>query len=255
VPNFLLYFSLSILLLGCSIDDLPSCVGSGDEGLICKDYQYIDGIYNGLNNYYYDESGSVLLSKVTQSKSGKEDGSIFYNYNSVNELVSIEYINYLGDVVRVKTIKYNDGHVVQEENSGDINDKIIYQYSSGLLQNIIYMEGNIIKSKDSLEYVANTSDLHKTFKYYGGILSSITYNVWFGNSILKQTVYDNGGNKKGSVVRRYSPNKLLTEKVDYNVENKVIVREVYKYMAGYLVEIIKEEEGGEIFEKIVYQRF
>jgi hypothetical protein len=254
VQNFLLYFSLSILLLGCSIDDLPGCEGSGDEGLICKEYQYVDGVYNGLNNYYYDESGSILLSKVTQSKSGKKDGSVFYNYNSINELVCIEYINYLGDVARVKTIKYDDGYVVEEENSGDINDKIIYQYSSGLLENVIYMEGNIIKSEDSLEYFENTSDLYKTVKYSGGILSSITYNVWFGSSILKQTVYDNGGNKKGSIVRRYSPNKVLTEKVDYNFEDEVIFREVYKYIAGYLVEIIKEE-GGEMFEKIVYQRF
>lgn len=254
--NLLLYFNLFILFLGCSVDDLPSCEGNGNEGEICKEFQYVGGRYNGFNEYYYDESGAVLLSKITRSKSGSKGGSVFYSYNNYSELVEVEYINYLGDVVRVKTFKYDaDGRIVEKDDSGDINEKVIYQYANGLLQNIIYMQGDIVASQDSLEYFTNTSNLYRTIKYSGGILSLITYDVWFGNSMLKQTVYDTDGNKKSSVVSRYNSNKVLTEKIDYNTENNIEVREVYSYTEGYLIEVIKEDGSGIVFEKLVYQRF
>lgn len=254
--NYLLYFSLFVIVFGCSVDHLPGCEGNGAGGEICKEYQYVDGNYNGLNNYFYDESGKVLLSKITMSKSGSIEGSVFYNYNNEGRLVDVEYINSLNNVIRNQSFEYHqNGSVSKEENVGDVNDKKLYYYDSNVLIKIEYFEEGILVSKDSMEYFTNTNDLYRTINYKSGIISTITYDVWYGSSLLKKTVFDAFGVLQSSSVRKYNINDVLIEEIDYSSTNAVQIKTSFKYDSGKLYEIEKEDGQGRVFEKLVYQRF
>ena len=139
----LLFFTIFI---SCSVDDLPGCEGSGNPYEICREYQYINGDYNGVNNYFYDDSGSVLISKSTLSASGRKEGFVFYNYNSLGFLSSIEYVNGLSDLVRLISYKYDlDGVLIEENNSIDFNQKKNYNYINGVLYRVVYSEDKLIE--------------------------------------------------------------------------------------------------------------
>ena len=245
-----------IVLFSCSVDDLPGCEGSGSTGEICKEYQYVNGDYNGLNNYFYDETGSVLISKVTVSSSGKKEGSVFYSYNSISKLSGSEYLSTSGDVVKALTYKYNsDGVLIEEQNSVDFDQIKNYNYVNGILETVSYSESGILTAKDSLEYFTGTSDLYRTIKYIGGNISSVVYNEWFGSDVLKESTFDAVGTKVGSFVSRYNGDGVLVEKIEYTAGNNVKIKEVYSYSGNLLIEIVKKDGQGNEFEKLVYQRF
>ena len=253
---YLLQFVLIINLLSCSIDDLPGCEGNGNADEICKEYQYLDGDYNGLNNYFYDESGSVLISKMTLSSSGSEEGSVFYNYDSTSRLSHVEYVNGLSEVVRVISYKYdNNGSLIEETNSIDVDKTINYNYINGSLKSISYSKNGILASKDSLEYFTNSKDLYRTLKYINGSLHSIVYNEWFGSDVLKESTFDAIGTKTSSLVSRYNLAGLLINRISYTSGGSVKVKEFYIYSENNLIEISKEDGQGNVFEKLVYQRF
>ena len=253
---YLLKFVLIINLLSCSVDDLPGCEGNGNPDEICKEYQYLDGDYNGLNNYFYDESGSVLISKITLSSSGGEEGSVFYNYDSVNRLSNVEYVDGLSKVVRVVSYKYNyNGSLIEETNSIDFDRKTNYNYVNGFLKSINYFENGILVSVDSLEYFTNSKDLYRTLKYIKGSIYSVVYNEWFGSDVLKESTFDAIGTKTSSLVSRYNSAGLLINKISYTSGGSVKVKEFYIYSENNLMEISKEDGQGNVFEKLVYQRF
>lgn len=245
-----------IVLTSCSVDDLPGCEGTGNPYEICREYQYVNGNYNGVNNYFYDDSGSVLISKSTFSASGRKQGSSFYNYNSLGMLSSVEYFNSLSKLVRMISYKYNvDGVLIEEINSIDFNQTKNYNYINGVLFSVLYSENGILTAKDSLEYFSNTTDLYRTLKYENGILSSVVYNEWFGSDLLKETTFDGTGVKMSSLVSRYNNSGLVFEKVFYTQGDNVKIKEFYVYSENKLMEIIKEDGQGNVFERLVYQRF
>lgn len=253
---YLLQFVLIINLLSCSIDDLPGCEGNGNADEICKEYQYLDGDYNGLNSYFYDESGSVLISKMTISSSGGEEGSVFYNYDSASRLSSIEYVNGLSVAVRLISYKYNyNGSLIEETNSIDVDKTTNYNYINGSLKSINYSKNGIPASKDSLEYFTNSKDLYRTLKYINGSLHSVVYNEWFGSDVLKESTFDAIGTKTSSLVSRYNLAGLLINRISYTSGGSVKVKEFYIYSENNLIEISKEDGQGNVFEKLIYQRF
>ncbi len=253
---YLLNIILILVLFSCSVDELPGCEGNGSTGEICKEYQYVNEDYNGLNSYFYDESGSVLISKITQSGSGSKEGSVFYSYNSKSELSHVEYVNTLNDVVKAVAYQYNnDGALIEEINSVDFNQTKNYNYANGLLRTVAYSENGNLTAKDSLEYFSTTVDLYRTIKYIGGSISSVVYNEWFGSDVLKESTFDAVGTKTGSLILRYNASGVLIEKIAYTGGNSVKVKEVYVYSDDKLSEIIKEDGQGKVFEKLVYQRF
>jgi hypothetical protein len=235
---------------------LPGCEGGGNAGEICKEYQYVNGDYNGLNSFYYDQSGSMLLSKVTQSRSGSKEGSVFYSYNLVSELTGVEYLNSLSNVVRVEAYEYNSsGSLIEEINSVDFDQKKSYSYADGLLQSVEYTIANVLTARDSFDYYSNTTDLHRTIKYVDGKISKVIYNEWFGTTVQKESSFDATGAKLGSIVSRYNGVGVLIEVIEYTAVNSVKVKTIYVHEEDNLTEILKEDGQGNEFEKLVYQRF
>ena len=73
--------------------------------------------------------------------------------------------------------------------------------------------------------------------------------------LLKETTFDGTGVKMSSLVSRYDNSGLVFEKVFYTQGANVKIKEFYVYSENKLMEIIKEDGQGNVFERLVYQRF
>lgn len=242
-------------MFGCSIDELPGCDGTGVSGEICKEYQYVYGEYNGLNNYMYNADGDQLLVKVTQSKSGSEEGSTYYSYDAKDRVSKIELRNSGGVMIQSKTYHYNSNDQLSSEVvEGDDPSSILYIYNNGLLIAKTYAKDAVYQI-DSLEYYSGTTDLYRTLKYAQGSVFEIEYNEWFGESINRKTCFDQMGEKLGSTVDRFDATNNLIEEIEYTSNDNVKVQTSYNYVQNVLHEVIKTDADQVVFEQLVYQRF
>lgn len=254
--NLFCYIALLFIASSCSVDELPGCDGNGLAGEICKEYQYVYGEYNGLNSYMYNEAGDRLLIKVTQSKTGSEEGSTYYSYDDQGRRVGVELRGAGGNVIQTQSFFYNSNNeLFKEETVGDETNAIVYSYSNGILIAKTYATDGAVYQVDSMEYYAGTSTLYRTLKYAQGSVFEIEYVEWFGEGIKRESRYDNFGVKLGSSVERFNGSAELIEKIEYTENDNVKTTSNYDYINGVLNEIIKTDLDSEVFEKLVYQRY
>ena len=165
---------IPLFIIGCSVDELPPCEGVGMEGEICKEYQYVFGSYNGVNEYEYD-LGTNLLSKVTtKRKNGSTEGVTKYGYNADGLITSIVLEDSKGKVLSEKTTTYNsDQNVLLETLIGQTNSQTESNYEGSLLKAVSYKNEGVIEWVDSLEYYSGTNDLYRKLRFREGVLSEI----------------------------------------------------------------------------------
>lgn len=253
--SFFYVFLIVGSLISCSKDDLPGCIGNGQEGEICKEYQYTFGEYNGLNDYQYDESGDYLVNKITKSSSGKTEGSVHYFYAPNGVVSKIELKNANAETLQEKVFVYNDeGDVLEEKTTGNVNVSKSFKYENSVLRSIDNFEEGVIVSTDSVEYFTGTTDLYRTLNFQDGEVTRITYNEWFGEVLRKESVYNGNGIKQESKVERYENGKII-EELFYTAAGNISQEIAYKYEGGRLKEVNKTDESGKVFEQLIYQRF
>ena len=249
-----LYLLLLFTFIGCSVDELPPCEGDGTEGAICKEYQYVYGNYNGLNEYEYDKDGR-LISKITKRKNGSEEGSTNYDYDSVGRVISIDLKASNGNLLTSQVFKYDAVRILKEEVTGQLNQTTQYIYSNNvLIAQENYKEGEL-ESIDSLEYYSGTSVLYRVLNYEQGVLTQILLIESFSNNTEKRSYLNANGVLKSSNVRRFDELGNLIEDLDYNSIGDVVLRILYSYNQNQLDQITRFNESDEEFERIEYQRY
>lgn len=252
---FVLYIGLVFICFNCSVDELPACEGVGMEGEVCKEYQYVYGDYNGLNDYLYSADGEQLLVKTTQSKSGTEEGSTYYSYDDQDRVIQIDLRDSGGELFQTQTFNYNSNdELTSEEVDGDDSYSISYWYLNGVLKARTYKKSAVYQI-DSLEYYSGTSDLYRTLKYKNGSVFEIEYNEWYGEFVNQKSRYDQFGQKLGSVIERFNALKERVEVIEYTANDNLKTKAVYTNFEGKLIEVVKYNSEDVVFEKLVYQRF
>jgi len=249
-----LYLLLLFTFIGCSVDELPPCEGEGAEGAICKEYQYVYGSYNGLNDYEYDKDGR-LISKITKRKNGSGEGSTNYAYDSVGRVISIDLKASNGNLLTSQVFKYDAVRILKEEVTGQLNQTTQYIYLNDvLIAQENYKEGEL-ESVDSLEYYSGTPVLYRVLNYKQGVLTQILLIERFSNNTEKRSYLNANGVLKSSNVRRFDEVGNLIEDLDYNSIGDVVLRILYSYNQNQLDQITRFNESDEEFERIEYQRY
>ena len=249
-----LYLLLLFTFIGCSVDELPPCEGEGVEGAVCKEYQYVYGRYNGLNDYEYDKEGR-LISKITKRKNGSGEGSTNYTYDSAGRVILIDLKSSNGNLLTTRVLKYDAIKLLKEEVNGQLNQTTQYIYLNNLLiakEN--YKEGEL-ESIDSLEYYSGTSVLYRILNFEKGVLTQILLIESFSNNTEKRSYLNANGVLKSSNVRRFDEVGNLMEDLNYNSIGDVILRILYSYNQNKLDKITRFNESDEEFERIEYQRY
>jgi len=248
------YLFLLYTFVGCSIDELPPCEGEGIEGAICKEYQYVYGSYNGLNDYEYDKA-ERLISKITKRKNGSSEGTTNYAYDSVGRVISIDLKASSGNLLTSRVFKYDATRILKEEVTGQLNQTTQYIYFNNILiakEN--YKEG-ALESVDSLEYYSGTSVLYRVLNYKQGILTQILLIESFSNNTEKRSYLNANGVLQSSNVRRFDEVGNLIEDLNYNSIGVNILRILYSYNQNQLNQITRFNDSGDEFERIEYQRY
>lgn len=249
-----LYLLLLFTFIGCSVDELPPCEGEGAEGAVCKEYQYVYGLYNGLNDYEYDKE-ERLISKITKRKNGSGEGSTNYTYDSAGRVISIDLKSSNGNLLTTRVLKYDAIKLLKEEVNGQLNQTTQYIYLNNLLiakEN--YKEGEL-ESIDSLEYYSGTSVLYRILNFEKGVLTQILLIESFSNNTEKRSYLNANGVLQSSNVRRFDEVGNLMEDLNYNSIGDVILRILYSYNQNKLDKITRFNESDEEFERIEYQRY
>ena len=146
-------FLVIVFQVSCTIDELPSCEGLGEEGEICKEYQYIFGRYNGVNEYEYDINTGFLSQITTKRKNGSIEGVAQYSYNDLGFVSSIVFQDSKGQLLKEKSIYYNDlGDIDTEITIGESKVEYKYHYDGYVLNSSVLSINGEVEWVDSIEY-------------------------------------------------------------------------------------------------------
>ena len=249
--------SLFVLFLtNCSIDELPSCEGIGFEGQICKEYQYVFGRYNGLNEYEYDLNTSFISKIITKRKNGSVEGIANYSYDDQGRLLSIVFKDSKGQLLKDKKIYYNEvGGIEAEVILGKTKTEHNYYYVGNVLSAEIFSVNGQIKWSDSLEYFTGTNEIYRKFRFIENVLYQITYYEGFTNNVIEERVTNYNGITQSKKVTHYNENQEIIEELTYSKENVLLNKVAYIYFDGELDKIEKYNESGEKYEELNYQRY
>lgn len=244
------------LILSCKIDHLPSCKGEGVEDEICKEYQYVFGRYNGVNEYAYENSSSFLSTITTISKNGSIDGVKRFYYNQEGLLISTILENSNGQHISEKMIFYNAaGDIERETISGNINTENLYYYNEGILQVELFLKNEKVEWTDSLEYYSGTTDIYRKLRYINNLLTQITYFETFTNNILEEKITNSAGITLSRKVTRFNEKQDRIEELTYSSEKILTNKVTYFYVDRMIDRIEKHNESGLEYEIIQYQRY
>lgn len=251
-----LTFLYCLILFGCSVDELPPCEGEGIEGEICKEYQYVFGRYNGVNDYQYDLITELVSNVTTKRKNGSVEGVTRYSYNDDNQITLINLEDSKGNVLTSKLTTYNDeGEVLSVKITGQVDTELKYIYSNEVLIAQEFKESGVASWVDSLEYYSETTDLYRKLRYSDGNLSQIVYFDSFANNINEERIANPNGIIQSKKVIRFDEFNNVLEELNYSGSNTLLGRVVYVYDGNILDRVEKYNESGEEFEEINYQRF
>ena len=182
-------FLVIVFQVSCTIDELPSCEGLGEEGEICKEYQYIFGRYNGVNEYEYDINTGFLSQITTKRKNGSIEGVAQYSYNDLGFVSSIVFQDSKGQLLKEKTIYYNElGDIDTEITIGESKVEYKYHYDGYVLNSSVLSINGEVEWVDSIEYFSGSDEMYRKLRYVNDGLSEITYYESFANNIKEERV-------------------------------------------------------------------
>jgi len=248
-------FLFSVLFLfSCSVDELPPCDGEGQIGEICKEYQYVNGRFNGSNSYEYNSNGDVSRI-ITSKKNGSEEGTALYSYDSLNRCVLISLQDPNGKILSEKIFEFEDDLLVSETVIGQQNSNIEFFYDAeDKLMAEKYSNNSGENYIDSLEYFVGVNKLYRKIRYKGSGVEHIVYYEEFSNDMTVERLVNSNGVLQERTVRYFNGSELKEELV-YNNENLLIQKTGYHYYQGELEVILKYNESGTEFERLEYQRY
>lgn len=242
--------------MSCEVDQLPSCEGVGYEGQVCKEYQYLFGVYSGVNEYEYDLSLDFLSTITTRGDNGSIKGVKRFFYNDKGLLSSTVLRNSKGQLLSEKKLEYNDlGDLERELVSGNLKTEHKYFYEGGLLKSEVFLSDNSIDWIDSLEYYSGTKDIYRKLRYVNNALTEITYFEIFTNNILQERVTNNVGLIQYRKVIRFNNRQEIIEELIYSHDNMLQNKIVYTYFDKELDRIEKYNHLDEEYEVLSYKRF
>ncbi|MBK21990.1 MAG: hypothetical protein CMP63_06740 [Flavobacteriales bacterium] len=249
-------FVLVLILTNCSIDELPSCEGIGFEGQICKEYQYVFGRYNGVNEYEYDLNTGFISRIITKRKNGSIEGVASYSYDDEGRLLSIVFKDSKSQLLKEKKIYYNDaGDIEAEVILGKTKTEHNYHYVGDALITEIFSVNGQIKWSDSLEYFSGTNEIYRKLRFIDKTLYQITYYEVFTNNVIEERVTNYNGITQTKKVTYYNENQEIIEELTYSKENVLLNKVAFIYFDGELDKIEKYNESGEKYEELNYQRY
>lgn len=249
-------FLFVFVLLGCKVDQLPACEGSGLEGQVCKEYQYLFGVYNGVNEYEYDLDLGLLSVITTKTDNGSVQGVKSYFYNQQGLLTSILFKDSKGQLLNEKILSYNNlGYLEREVISGDSKTEHKYYYEGGLLKVEVFSSENTIDWVDSIEHYSGTQDVYRKLRYVNNSLKEITYFDIFSNNVLEERVINNSGIFQSKKVIRFNDRQEKIEEIVYSSDNTLVNKVIYTYFDSKLDRVDKFNELEEEYEVLTYKRF
>ena len=249
-------FLLVVVIVGCEVDQLPSCEGIGIEGEICKEYQYLFGVYNGVNEYVYDLDLGFLSSVTSRKANGSVQGVKECFYNEKGLLSSIRLKNSKGQLLSEKMLYYNDLEDLEKEVvEGTLKTEHKYYYEEGLLKAEVFSSGNTVDWIDSLEYYSESKNVYRKLRYVNNSLTEITYFQIFANNVLEERVTNHSGLIKSRTVVRFNDRQEKIEELVYSSDNTLLNKLVYTYFDKELNRIEKYNELEEEYEVLTYKRF
>lgn len=249
-------FLVIVFQVSCTIDELPSCEGLGEEGEICKEYQYIFGRYNGVNEYEYDINTGFLSQITTKRKNGSIEGVAQYSYNDLGFVSSIVFQDSKGQLLKEKSIYYNDlGDIDTEITIGESKVEYKYHYDGYVLNSSVLSINGEVEWVDSIEYFSGSDEMYRKLRYVNDGLSEITYYESFANNIKEERVTNVDGEMQYRKVIHFNENKYKLQELIYSKQNILLDRVVFYYFDEELDRIEKYNDSGEKYEELNYQRY
>lgn len=249
-------FLVIVFQVSCTIDELPSCEGLGEEGEICKEYQYIFGRYNGVNEYEYDINTGFLSQITTKRKNGSIEGVAQYSYNDLGFVSSIVFQDSKGQLLKEKSIYYNDlGDIDTEITIGESKVEYKYHYDGYVLNSSVLSINGEVEWVDSIEYFSGSDEMYRKLRYVNDGLSEITYYESFANNIKEERVTNVDGEMQYRKVIHFNENKYKLEELIYSKQNILLDKVVFYYFDEELDRIEKYNDSGEKYEELNYQRY
>ena len=249
-------FLVVIFQVSCTIDELPSCEGLWVEGEICKEYQYVFGRYNGVNEYDYDVNTGFLSQITSKRKNGSIEGVTKYSYDELGLISSMVFQDSKGQLLKEKQIYYNDlGYIDTEITIGESISEYKYHYEGYVLNAQVLSKNGEIEWVDSLEYFSGSDEIYRKLRYVNDGLAQITYYESFANNIKEERVTNNDGVTQYRKVTHFNDNKYKLEELIYSKEDILLNRVVFFYFDGELDRIEKYNDSGEKYEELNYQRY
>lgn len=251
-----LIFAVIISLVSCSVDELPSCNGIGIEGEICKEYQYVNGDFNGSNQYFYDLDTQLKTKTITKGKNGNEEGSTLYAYDSLKRISQITLEDINGRELSVKTLKYSDsGFLILEKIEGQLNTTFERHFENNALVAETYMQDGGVLWVDSLEYFSGTESLYRKIRYSNNSITQIIYFEDYSNNVKEEKITDANGMIQSRKVLKFDENDNILEELIYSESDLLVKQSIYSYENGLLERVVKFNGAGVEFERFEYQRF
>lgn len=249
-------FILLTFLTSCAIDELPSCEGLGPEGEICKEYQYLFGRYNGVNEYDYNINTGLLLQITTKRKNGSIEGVTKYSHDESGLLSSIVFEDSKGKLLEEKKFYYNElGHIETEISAGNTKTEHKYYYDEDVLNAEVFSIDGNVEWMDSLEYFSETNEVYRKLRFVTNALVQITYYESFTNNVLEERVTNRNGVTQFKKVTYYNESKRKLSELTYSKMNILLNRVEFFYIDNKLDRIEKYNESSEKYEELNYQRF
>ncbi len=246
---------LTLILIGCSVDELPPCEGAGIPGEVCKEYQYVFGEFNGVNEYSYDLEAGVLEKVTTLNKKSQEEGSKYFTYDSIGRVVKIERFKPSGALLSNETFEYSEnGELVKEVFDGAslIVKEYLFNDTVQIAEKVT--TDGVVEWIDSLEYYTGTRNLYRRLRYVSGELSQISLIVEYTNGVTEETITNQNGILQEKIVQSFI-GELLSEKLIYNSSGGLVQRDVWEYDDEKLSKISRYDEDEEVFESLEYYRY
>lgn len=251
-----LMFLSCLFFVSCAVDELPPCNGEGVLGEICKEYQFVFGRYNGVNDYQYDLISELVTDITTKRKNGSVEGVTRFSYNDNQQVSLVTLEDSKGNELTRKKTTYNtEGDVLLIEITGQVNTELIYKYSNELLITQELKENSVTLWLDSLEYYSGTTNLYRKLRYVKNNLSQIVFYDSFANNIKEEKIANANGIIQSKKVFRFDDLNNILEELSYSSFNSLIGRVVYVYEDGLLERVERYNNVGEEYEHVNYQRF
>ena len=251
-----LMFLSCLFFVSCAVDELPPCNGEGVLGEICKEYQFVFGRYNGVNDYQYDLISELVTDITTKRKNGSVEGVTRFSYNDNQQVSLVTLEDSKGNELTRKKTTYNtEGDVLLIKITGQVNTELIYKYSNDLLITQELKENSVTLWLDSLEYYSGTTNLYRKLRYVKHNLSQIVFYDSFANNIKEEKIANANGIIQSKKVFRFDDFNNILEELSYSSFNSLISRVVYVYEDGLLERVERYNNVGEEYEHVNYQRF